>query len=104
MKAIILLGAPGSGKGTVAERVRDRCAYLHVSTGDMLRDAVKRGTETGRQAEGYMKRGELVPDAVINLLVDQRLDAGTPDAGYMFDGYPRTIQQADMLAASFSKR
>jgi len=104
MNAIILLGAPGSGKGTVAEKVRDACGYIHVSTGDMLRESIKQGTETGRQAEGYMKRGELVPDALIIKLVEERMDNGKKDAKYMFDGFPRTTAQAELLQQSLVRR
>jgi len=97
MKAIILLGAPGSGKGTTAERLRDQAGYVHVSTGDMLREAVKKGTGPGREAEAYMKRGELVPDSLIISIVRERLQAGDRDALCMFDGFPRTVVQAEKL-------
>jgi adenylate kinase len=103
MKAIVLLGAPGSGKGTAAERLRDRAGHVHVATGDMLREAVKQGTETGRQAETYMKRGELVPDEVIIRLVEERLDGSRPDEAFMFDGFPRTDAQAELLDAALQR-
>ncbi len=96
MQTIILLGAPGAGKGTLAERVRDVAQYTHVSTGDMLRAAVKAGTPTGLEAKRYMEAGELVPDAVIMRLVEERL-AKDGDGKYMFDGFPRTDAQAVML-------
>lgn len=96
MQTIILLGAPGAGKGTLAERVRDVAHYTHVSTGDMLRAAVKAGTPTGLEAKRYMEAGELVPDAVIMRLVEERL-AKDGDGKYMFDGFPRTDAQAVML-------
>lgn len=104
MNAIILLGAPGAGKGTAAERIRDGFGFVHVSTGDMLRDAIKQGRPLGQQAEGYMKRGELVPDDLIIRLVEERLDQGAADARYMFDGFPRTAPQADLLEAGFARR
>lgn len=104
MKVIILLGAPGAGKGTAADSIKSRAGFVHVSTGDMLRAAVKQGTPVGRHAESFMKRGELVPDTVIMELVDERLDAGGADARYMFDGFPRTIEQARMLDAELAKR
>jgi len=104
MKAIILFGAPGSGKGTVAEKLKATTGYIHISTGDMLRDAVKKGTEVGREAEAYMKRGALVPDEVIIKLVEEKLDKGTPEDLYMFDGFPRTIPQADLLEKSLGRR
>lgn len=97
MQAIILIGPPGAGKGTAAERIRVDARYAHVSTGDMLREAVKKGTDVGKEADGYMKRGELVPDAVMMRLVSDRLRAGSPDDRYMFDGFPRTIPQAELL-------
>lgn len=97
MKAIVLLGAPGAGKGTAAERVRVAAGYTHVSTGDMLREAVRLASPLGQEAEGYMKRGALVPDELMIRLVEGLLGAGGPDAAYLFDGFPRTIRQADLL-------
>lgn len=104
MKLVILLGAPGSGKGTVAERVEETSGYVHVSTGDMLREAVKAGTEVGLNARGYMERGELVPDDVMIKVIEERMDAGGEDAAYMFDGYPRTVAQAELLEKSLAGR
>ncbi len=104
MNIAILLGPPGAGKGTLAEIVRDKTGYEHVATGDMLRDAVKRGTETGRKAEGYMKSGELVPDSVIAELVEDRLDSGKGNGRFLFDGYPRTEKQAELLEKSVGER
>jgi adenylate kinase len=104
MKVVILLGAPGSGKGTTAERIRDAAHLIHVSTGDMLRESVKKGTEIGREAETYMKRGALAPDSVIIKLVEARLDAGHAEDAYLFDGFPRTIPQAELLEKSLAGR
>ncbi len=104
MKAIILLGAPGAGKGTIAEGIKAASPFIHVSTGDMLREAVKQGTVVGREAEAYMKRGELVPDALIIRIVEERLDKGSGDDAYMFDGFPRTSEQARLLDASLARR
>jgi adenylate kinase len=104
MEAIILLGAPGSGKGTAAERLRAETDYAHVATGDMLREAVKQGTGLGQQADAYMKRGELVPDDLMLRLVEERLDGGKAGGRYMFDGFPRTVKQAEMLEASIGRR
>ena len=104
MKAIILLGAPGAGKGTAAEGIKARTRYTHVSTGDMLRDAVKQGTAVGCEAEAFMKRGELVPDDIIIRIVEERLDKGATGAAYMFDGFPRTLTQAELLDQSLVKR
>ena len=97
MKAIILLGAPGAGKGTLAEGVRGATDYIHVSTGDMLRAAIKAGSKTGLEAKAFMEKGELVPDDVILRIVGERLAQGRPDDQYMFDGFPRTLEQARRL-------
>jgi adenylate kinase len=97
MQAIILLGAPGAGKGTLAEGLKAATDYIHVSTGDMLREAVKAGRPVGLEAKSYMEKGELVPDSVIMKIVTERLEAGAPDARYMFDGFPRTTEQARLL-------
>lgn len=104
MKVIILLGAPGSGKGTIGEKIRDIAGYTHVSTGDMLRENVKAKTVLGLEAEAYMKKGELVPDQLIIKIVEDRLDKGGKDGSYMFDGFPRTVEQADLLDQSLAKR
>jgi adenylate kinase len=104
MQAIILLGAPGSGKGTVSEKIKAMTDFVHIATGDMLREAVKQGTPVGKEAEAYMKRGELVPDSVIIRLVEDRLDRGSKDGRYMFDGFPRTVPQAELLGASLTRR
>ncbi len=97
MKAIILLGAPGAGKGTIAEGIKSATDYVHVSTGDMLRAAVKAGRPVGLEAKSFMEKGELVPDNVIMKIVTERLEEGRADAHYMFDGFPRTTEQARML-------
>lgn len=103
MKTIILLGAPGAGKGTIAEGIRSESPFIHISTGDMLREALKNGTAIGRQAEGYMKRGELVPDDVIVGIVGERLACGAQNLAYMFDGFPRTLDQARLLDEVLAK-
>ena len=98
MSSIVLFGPPGAGKGTQAERIMVATGLPQISTGDMLRAAVKAGTETGMVAKGFMESGQLVPDAVIiDLIKDRILE---PDAanGVMFDGFPRTIPQAEALA------
>ena len=98
MSSIVLFGPPGAGKGTQAQRITDDTGLPQISTGDMLRAAVKAGTPVGLEAKGYMDRGELVPDAVILALIKNRILE--PDAvnGVMFDGFPRTIPQAEALA------
>jgi adenylate kinase len=97
MRAIILLGAPGAGKGTAAGEIQQKTDFVQVSTGDMLREAVKAGREVGKKAESYMKAGELVPDEVIIGIVKERLSGDGKDSRYMFDGFPRTVNQAALL-------
>jgi adenylate kinase len=94
---IILLGPPGAGKGTQAKLLIERLAIPQISTGDMLRAAVKDGTPLGRQAKAYMDRGALVPDEVIIGLVRERLQAPDCERGYVLDGFPRTLAQAEAL-------
>jgi adenylate kinase len=98
-RALILLGPPGAGKGTQAKRLADRYRVPHLSTGDMLRDAIARGTPLGRSAEPIMKRGELVPDDIVLGMVGERLQGQDCRNGVLFDGFPRTLQQAESLEA-----
>ena len=94
---MILIGPPGAGKGTQAQRLVETFHIPHISSGDMLRAAVAEGTELGKQADGYMKAGHLVPDDVVIGMVIERI--GKPDAadGFMLDGFPRTRPQAEAL-------
>ncbi len=100
---LVFLGPPGSGKGTQAARLSQKKGMVHLSTGDLLREAVRRGTPLGKQAEGYMSRGELVPDQLITGLIEAKIENGELKSGFILDGFPRTIPQAeslkDMLAA-----
>jgi len=94
---LILLGGPGAGKGTQANLVKDRYQIPQISTGDMLRAALKEGTELGLKAKEYMDAGKLVPDDVIIGLVKERIKEADCESGFLFDGFPRTIPQADAM-------
>jgi len=96
-RAVILLGPPGAGKGTQAQRIAQRYQLPHLSTGDMFRDHIFRGTELGRKAKPLMERGELVPDEIVLGMVEDRIDQPDCANGFVFDGFPRTLQQADDL-------
>src|SRR3972149_1320679 len=97
MKGIVMLGAPGSGKGTQAKMLSSRFGIPQISTGDMLREAVKTGTEMGRRAKTCMDQGGLVPDEVVIGIVRDRLKASDCREGFILDGFPRTIPQAEAL-------
>src|SRR5512134_4188499 len=97
MLGIILLGAPGAGKGTQAKKISAAFAIPQISTGDMLREAVKNGTELGKKAKGFMDAGGLVPDEVVIGIVKERLAAKDCAKGFILDGFPRTIPQAEAL-------
>ncbi len=104
---VVLLGAPGSGKGTQATTVTGRLGWAHVASGDLFRHHLKAQTALGRQVEGYMNRGELVPDDVTIAMVRERLAQPDIAAGVLFDGFPRTLAQAhalDTLLASLGQR
>ncbi len=94
---LIFMGPPGAGKGTQAEIFRERHGIPHISTGDILRQAVREGTAVGRLAQAYMQRGDLVPDDVMQEIVQKRLAEPDAAAGFILDGYPRTLPQADAL-------
>ncbi|MDR6787385.1 adenylate kinase [Sphingomonas sp. BE138] len=100
---IILLGPPGAGKGTQAQRLVEQHGLVQLSTGDMLRAAVKAGTPVGLQAKAVMEAGELVSDAIVSALIGERLDSGTAN-GAIFDGYPRTAAQAEALDLLLDER
>ncbi|MGD8241991.1 MAG: adenylate kinase [Desulfobacterales bacterium] len=94
---LILLGGPGAGKGTQANFIKEKYGIPQISTGDMLRAAVKAGTALGMEAKGYMDSGGLVPDEVIIGLVKERIQEPDCEKGFLFDGFPRTIPQADAM-------
>lgn len=97
---LILLGPPGAGKGTQAERLRADFDVPYYATGDILRAAVKEGSDLGRQAEEYMGRGDLVPDELVCRVIVARVDSAEARDGFVLDGFPRTVTQADALAGA----
>lgn len=94
---VVLLGAPGAGKGTQAKMLSQRLGVPHISTGDILRGAVAAGSELGMQAKGYMDRGELVPDELVIAIARERLSEADCAPGFVLDGFPRTVPQAEAL-------
>ena len=100
---IVLLGAPGAGKGTQAAKLVAKYDVAHISTGDILRAAVKAGTPLGLEAKSYMDKGELVPDSVVIGLVKERLQEKDTEKGFILDGFPRTTTQAVALASELAE-
>jgi adenylate kinase len=101
---LVLLGAPGAGKGTQAETLVKTFGLAHIATGDLFRENVANGTELGLQAKSYMDRGTLVPDDITVRMLLERLAQPDTAKGVMFDGFPRTIQQAEALAAALARQ
>lgn len=101
---IVMLGAPGSGKGTVAKLLTDTLNIEHISTGDMFREEIKSGSKLGKELENYMSDGKLVPDDVVIKILDERLSRPTAQNGVVLDGFPRTKIQAEHLKQLLEKR
>ncbi len=101
---LVFLGPPGAGKGTQSTKLTEYFGIPHLSTGEMLRNAYSEGTKVGRLAEAYMTSGQLVPDPIILSIVGERLERGDFDKGCLFDGFPRTIGQAQSLDLSLKHR
>ncbi len=105
MKNIVIFGAPGSGKGTQSEKMIEKYGLGHISTGDVLRDQIKRGTELGKTAKGYIDNGQLIPDGLmVSILADVYDGFGKEHEGVIFDGFPRTIPQAQALKDMLAER
>src|SRR5258708_20653625 len=103
-EVLLLLGAPGAGKGTQARFLTTTLGIALVASGDLLREHRRRGTDLGRAAQAYMDRGELVPDALVVEMILERLDRPDADAGALLDGFPRNVAQADVLDAPLPPR
>src|SRR5207344_794907 len=101
---IVLLGPPGAGKGTQAEKLAEKLNIPHVSTGDLFRYNISNKTELGLEAKKYLDAGDLVPATLTNALVDDRLDDADATDGFILDGYPRSVEQAEALHAMLAKR
>lgn len=105
MLNVVLFGAPGSGKGTQSEKLIDEFGLYHISTGEVLRDHIRRGTELGKIADSYISKGQLIPDDLMIRILDDVLEKETADKkGVVFDGFPRTIPQAEALKELLLKR
>ncbi|MBD5269475.1 MAG: adenylate kinase [Muribaculaceae bacterium] len=105
MLNLVLFGAPGSGKGTQSAKLIDEYGLYHISTGELLRDHIKRGTELGKIADSYISKGNLIPDDLMISILDDFLEKNAADVeGVVFDGFPRTIPQAEALEKLLNKR
>lgn len=103
MLNLIIFGAPGSGKGTQSEALINRYKFDHISTGDILRSEIKKETVLGKKAKEYIDAGQLVPDEVVIGMIENYLNSNKPEKGIIFDGFPRTIAQADALSVLLEK-
>ena len=104
MLNIVIFGAPGSGKGTQSERIVEKYGINHISTGDVLRAEIKNGTELGKTAKGYIDQGQLIPDELMIDILASVFDSFKDSKGVIFDGFPRTIAQAEALKKMFAER
>lgn len=104
MKNIVIFGAPGSGKGTQSDLLVKKYGFKHISTGDVLRNEIKNGTELGQTAKGYIDKGQLIPDSLMIDILASVYDALCPCEGVIFDGFPRTIPQAEALKEMLAAR
>lgn len=104
MKNIVIFGAPGSGKGTQSDKLVEHYGFRHISTGDVLRSEIKNGTELGKTAKRYIDEGQLLPDALMTDILASVYDSMCPCEGVIFDGFPRTVAQAESLEEMLSKR
>lgn len=104
MKNIVIFGAPGSGKGTQSDLLVKKYGFKHISTGDVLRAEIKGGTELGNTAKSYIDKGQLIPDSLMIDILAATYDALCPCEGVIFDGFPRTIPQAEALKAMLAER
>ncbi len=100
---IILIGPPGAGKGTQAKKITNKLSIPHIASGDMLREAVSKGTPLGKQAESYMKKGALVPDDFVIEMIMERFSQSDAKNGFLLDGFPRTLPQAEALDEALAK-
>ncbi len=104
MKNIVIFGAPGSGKGTQSDLLVEKYGFKHISTGDVLRAEIKNGTELGKTAQAYIDKGQLIPDSLMIDILASVYDALCPCDGVIFDGFPRTIPQAEALKKMLEER
>ncbi len=101
---LVIFGAPGSGKGTQSEKIIEAYGLHHISTGELLRDQISRGTELGKIADSYISKGQLIPDDLMIRILESELDTPKASKGVIFDGFPRTIPQADALKEMLARR
>ena len=104
MLNIVIFGAPGSGKGTQSEKIVEKYGINHISTGDVLRAEIKNGTELGKTAKGYIDQGQLIPDSLMVDILAAKFDSFEDSKGVIFDGFPRTIPQAEALKNMLAER